>query len=312
MALLNKSLYCCKLNQYILKQIITLIFISLSYVCFGQLEKVVENAINFDDIIEIKDLMYFKADTTLVTGKVIRFNKKKEPKQYIEVVDGKPQNYEWIKFEGDFKNMEFDGLGTLVNAAVGLTGLAMAVAGNDLDIPAQNNSNIFGQNDNGTNIYQSREESYNEKMKFEEEKRMISKNLNSRSKPAIKEDSKPEIEVIENGLYEDFYNSTNLRTRGNYSKGKKVGHWEEWYENGQLKSKMEYLDGKKIGRLDTYHPNGQLKGRVNYVDGKEEGEIMVYNENGEILLIGIFKEGMQAGVWNYFENGKLIKTESFD
>jgi antitoxin component YwqK of YwqJK toxin-antitoxin module len=203
-------------------------------------------------------------------------------------------------------------LGTVVNAAVGLTGLAMAIAGNDHPIPAQNNSNIFGQNDNGTNMYQSREESYNEKMKFEEEKRLISKNLNSISKPTIKEDSTPEKEVIENGIYEDFYNNSNLRTRGNYTNGKKIGLWEEWYENGKLKSRMEYLEGKKIGRLDTYHPNGQLKGRVNYVDGKEDGEIMVYNENGEILLIGIFKEGMQAGEWNYFENGKLIKTENFD
>ena len=295
-----------------MKQIITLILLSLSYVCFGQPDNIVENAINFDDIIEIKDLMYFKADTTLVTGIVVRYNKKKEPKQYIEVVEGKPQNYEWIKFEGDLKNMEYEGLGTLVNAAVGLTGLAMAIAGNDHDIPAQNNSNIFDQDYNGTNMYQSREERYNEKMKFEEEKRMISKNLNSTSKPIIKEDSTPEIEVIENGLYEDFYNSKNLRTRGNYSNGKKVGLWEEWYENGQLKSRMEYQEGKKIGRLDTYHPNGQLKGRVNYVDGKEEGEIMVYSENGEILLIGIFKEGKQAGEWNYFENGKLIKTENFD
>lgn len=30
--------------------------------------------INFKDIIEIKGLIYFKADTSIVTGRVIRYN----------------------------------------------------------------------------------------------------------------------------------------------------------------------------------------------------------------------------------------------
>ena len=72
------------------------------------------------------------------------------------------------------------------------------------------------------------------------------------------------------------------------------------------------MDGKKVGQLNTYHSNGRLQGRVNYVDGKEDGEMMVYNEKGEIIILGFFKEGNQSGLWNYYENGKLIRTESFE
>ena len=96
--------------------------------------------------------------------------------------------------------MEYDGLGTLVNAAVGLTGLAMAVTGNDLDIPTGNNANNLSQDDKLIILQQDREKGYNAKMKLEEEKRLISKNLNSNPKSEIMSESKPQIELPENGL----------------------------------------------------------------------------------------------------------------
>ena len=302
-----------------MKQFLPFICLVLSYGCFGQIENVVENAINFDDIMEIKELMYFKTDTTLVTGTIVRYNRKKQPKQYIEVQEGKPQSHNWINFDENIKDMEYDGLGTLVGIAAAMTGMVFAATGNDHNLPS------FQNNNDNQSIYRGpngNEKTYNEKMDLEREKRMITKNLNSTSKTATldeskakiasMEDSKTEMEFPENGLYEEFYDNSKLRRTGHYINGKKNGDWNEWYENGKLMSSVAYIDGKKVGRLNTYHPNGQLKGRVNYVDGKEEGEIMVYNEKGEIMLIGFFNEGIQTGDWNYYEKGTLIKTENFD
>jgi hypothetical protein len=61
-----------------MKKILGLMILVLPFICNGQ-KKVKEHQgdINFKDIIEIKQLIYFKADTTLVTGRVIRYNKKK-------------------------------------------------------------------------------------------------------------------------------------------------------------------------------------------------------------------------------------------
>ena len=51
---------------------------SLSSVCFCQIGNVSENDINYKDLIEIKGLFYLKADSTLATGRVVRFNRKNE------------------------------------------------------------------------------------------------------------------------------------------------------------------------------------------------------------------------------------------
>lgn len=55
-----------------------LLIVLLPLFCNSQKEvKEYIGDINIKDIIEIKGLIYFKADTSLVTGRVIRFNKKK-------------------------------------------------------------------------------------------------------------------------------------------------------------------------------------------------------------------------------------------
>ena len=299
-----------------MKHQLLLLFLSLTYVCFGQMYIEEENAINFKDIIEIKGLMYFKADTTMVTGRVVRYNKKNKAKRYVDVVEGKPKTPYWINIQADITDMEDSELGTLLLGATWITGLAMAVTGNDINIPVNDFNNA-----NGRNFGPEAEEKYKSKIKLENEKRMISNNIDSNSKPDIIEAQKLQfievkksqvIEVPKDGLYEEYFENKILRQTGNYVEGKKQGPWKEWYENGQLMRSVVYLNGKKEGLLETYHPNGQLQGKVNYLDGKEEGRMMVYNDKGEITLVGFFKEGIQAGEWFYYEDGKLILTENYD
>lgn len=250
-----------------MKKIFLLIFLSLSYVCFSQIGYLNENDINFKDIVEKKGLMYFKFDSTLVTGRVVRFNRKNEAKSFVFVENGIPDASGWneinindIKYINPILKKPFFDRG--------------AANSNDWNI-GQTQFNLNRENMNLVN---------NDRIKLE-------KNYTKLNGIEIKK----KYIVLENN---------------NYSK--KDGIHYEYHENGQLKSKVNYLDGKKIGQLDTYHSNGQLQGRVNYIDGKEDGEMMVYNEKGEIMIIGFFKEGSQTGEWNYYENGKLIHTESFN
>ena len=65
-------------------------------------------------------------------------------------------------------------------------------------------------------------------MKLEEDKMLISKNLNSISKP--------KIVLPENGLYEEFYVGAGLRCKGNFINGEKDGLWKEYYENEKINS----------------------------------------------------------------------------
>ena len=52
---------------------------------------------------------------------------------------------------------------------------------------------------------------------------------------------------------------------------KKNGYFEEHHENGELKSRGHYQDGLKVGSHERFHENGQLQGKVNFKDGKQDG-----------------------------------------
>jgi hypothetical protein len=54
-----------------------------------------KNHINYKDITEIDGLIHTIADSSLVSGKVIRYDRKNEVKSYIVVVSGVPDKSGW-------------------------------------------------------------------------------------------------------------------------------------------------------------------------------------------------------------------------
>lgn len=85
--------------------IFVIMFLSLS--CLGQDSSInkfrnlnhnfiSENDINVKDILQIDDLVYFKKDTVLITGRVVKYNRKGKLKKVILVVEGKPDELGWI------------------------------------------------------------------------------------------------------------------------------------------------------------------------------------------------------------------------
>ena len=275
-----------------MKKIFILIFLFLSFVCEGQTEHVdYYKDINYKDIVEISELLYLKADTTLVRGRVVQYNKKKEVKRYVEVVNGEPDESGWIN------NDDIKYIFTITRKP-----MFDRYSGNDWQHgQTQYQKNINYMNDVNDRIRRERDNPISDDV----EKDSI---YNELYYGGTLKTSGSYIKGEKDGLYKEYHYNNKLKKTGNYIDGKKHGLWEEYHENGQLKSKVNYVDGKKVELLQLYHSNGQLKARVNYKDGKEDGEMMVYSEHGEIIMIGFFKDGIQAGEWHYYENGKLIQT----
>lgn len=270
-----------------------LIFLALSYICVGQRGNVVENEVNFEDILEQKGLLYFKADTTLVTGRVIKYNRKKEAKRYVIVINGLPDKSGWIAINNQIQYIKpitrrpffYKGSETSADWASG-----------------QTRYNINRKNMNSVN---------EERMRLERNyinSDSIESDTNNKESIVLK----PANNSKKDGLYEEYLKNGQKILEVTFLNGKRDGIEKKWYENGFLKSKAYFLDGKKVGRFEMFHPNGQAKVSINYIDGKEDGEIMEFGENGEIMMIGSFKEGIQVGEWYYYEKGKLIHSENFD
>lgn len=275
--------------------------------CFGQEKlKIDKEYINFDDITRINDLFYFQRDTTLVSGRVIHYNKKNQGTKYIYVTNGKPHQLDWVYFKDAIEAPKKSALGNVLTGAAMLGGLAMAATGNDTNFVGIGSGFLDDYSDLGGQRGDDILNSYGNATKSKQTEYI------NESEDQQLEASKNSIQEITNGPYETYYNNGQLKTTGNYKNGERDGLWQNYYENGVLESQVTFTEGKMVGVLETYHLNGQLRGQVDYIDGKENGIMEIYYENGQLMMKGLFKEALQSGEWVYYdEQGEIIETENF-
>lgn len=254
-----------------------LVFIIYSFLVQGQNIKSNDfTNINLDDVIDIKGVIYNKLDSSLVTGKVIRYNRKKEPKRYIIVREGKPDELGWIYFNNNnYEHPETSGLGTLIKAATLTTGLVMEISGNNIDVPFPESNSIKNDNNGLIETEITPLINYNKEIARKAHDEMLQRNEISKNiKPLQSKDS----------LYEKFYENGQLEINGNYVANKKNGIWKEFYQNGELKRKVNYSKGDMHGLLEQYHPNSKLWAKGFYKYGHMIGEWRYYDDDGDLLF----------------------------
>ena len=69
-----------------------------------------------------------------------------------------------------------------------------------------------------------------------------------------------------------------------------------------------YKNGLKDGLSKKYSKNGKLLEESIYVNNELQGPYKVFDESGKILIKGQFKNDKKNALWQYFENGKLIRA----
>lgn len=190
-----------------MKQLIVLLILLFPFVCEGQTNKVnYYQDIDYKDIVESKGLFYLKLDTTLVTGRVIRYNNKKEPKRYILVEKGKPQSVNWITFRDDY--VPLPGRGALhIGVRIKDNMHGEGIISNRDPIPIKEKQDGLW-------------EEYHENGKLKSRVNFI----------AGKED----------GHWEEYHNNGKLKIQGNYLKGNRIKEWKYYNKKGKLKKTENY------------------------------------------------------------------------
>ena len=185
-----------------MKQLLITIILTLSFLCQGQSNSYKD--FDYNDILELKGLFYLKSDTTLVTGRIIRYNKKKEAKRYVFITNGKPNNLGWIQFNSKYEPPKESALGSVLTGAAVVTATVLAVSNNDPEVPIRNINN-----QNSVNGYFN-EQKDNTSIAYREmsERNKISEELNNN-----KEKSRDHLDIISN--------IDLLETKGNYIDEKK-------------------------------------------------------------------------------------------
>jgi antitoxin component YwqK of YwqJK toxin-antitoxin module len=120
---------------------------------------------------------------------------------------------------------------------------------------------------------------------------------------------------VVNKLYEGqwkYYheNSKAIMTLENYKKGKLEGLRSVYYPNSEIAEETNYKNGVKNGFYKKYTVDGIVLEESNYVKGQFDGKAIYKEPKGTIASQGIYVNGKKVGIWQFYENGKLVREEN--
>jgi len=118
------------------------------------------------------------------------------------------------------------------------------------------------------------------------------------------------IDLDKEGLYQSFYESGQLRSKGNYLNGKLEGEFTVFHENGRIKRKGFYASGEYSGRIREYFENGSKKVIANYRYGKLDAKKLIFDKKGRLVEKSYYFEGMLFGDcerYRFLEDGSSVK-----
>ena len=70
-----------------------------------------------------------------------------------------------------------------------------------------------------------------------------------------------------------------------------TGLHETWYSSGQIKSRIEYSQGRREGSFHAWFPNGARMAEGSYKDHRPDGRWIYWNERGEPLERIFYQDG---------------------
>jgi antitoxin component YwqK of YwqJK toxin-antitoxin module len=102
--------------------------------------------------------------------------------------------------------------------------------------------------------------------------------------------------------------SKSIMATENYSKGKLEGVRNVFYPNGKIAEEMMYKNNLKNGAYKRHTESGIIIEESNYKNNEFDGLAIFRDpDDGTIVSKGKFVNGKKAGIWQFFEKGKLVK-----
>lgn len=121
---------------------------------------------------------------------------------------------------------------------------------------------------------------------------------------------------VVNKLYEGtwtYYHKAakTVMTTELYSKGKLEGLSSVFYPSGKIAEETNYKNGLKNGMYKRFTETGFVIEETNYLNNEYNGLAIFRNaDDGKVVSQGKFVNGKKSGIWQFFENGKLVKEEN--
>lgn len=120
-----------------------------------------------------------------------------------------------------------------------------------------------------------------------------------------------EVNKLHEGEWKFYHKeSKDILAIEKYAKGKLTGKRKVFYAKNVLNEETEYVNGVRHGPYKKYTEKGVLLEDVIYKNGELNGPAVFKNENDQLIAKGTFVNGRKMGMWQFFEDGKLIREEN--
>ncbi len=96
----------------------------------------------------------------------------------------------------------------------------------------------------------------------------------------------------------------------NDSEGRKTGVWETYYESGRVKSRGTFNQGHPVGELTKYYPGGIVQAMMNFDETGRVSYVKMFYETGNLASEGKYIDQKKDSVWNYFSTYDKRKAVS--
>lgn len=120
-----------------------------------------------------------------------------------------------------------------------------------------------------------------------------------------------EVNKLPDGLWKYYHeNSKDIMTLENYKNGKLDGLRSVYYPGNILAEETNYSNGIKNGPYKKYSVKGVVLEESNYKNDQFDGKAVYKDPFGNVVAQGIYVNGKKKGMWQFYENGKLVSEEN--
>lgn len=93
--------------------------------------------------------------------------------------------------------------------------------------------------------------------------------------------------------------------------GHKQGKWVGKYPNGKIRYEGSFTNDKPSGEWKRFHENGKIKAHLVHLFNTDKVTAELYDGDGVLYAKGNFKGTEKDSTWTYFNNLRLVGTETF-
>jgi len=116
------------------------------------------------------------------------------------------------------------------------------------------------------------------------------------------------VDLSDKKIYGFKYPNGNWKSQNFCDNNTRHGYQITWYENGQMKSAGDFNKGKPVGLHTLWHKNGNKRAEINYKDGKRNGGFIFWHDNTQVKFKGNYLSGEVVDVWTrYYPSGQKYR-----